>query len=94
MSTTTIRMPESLKARIAGAARQAGTTSHNLILEMLEEKVGEVERRAEFHREADVRWEEFLVTGEAISWDEMREYLKKRITGKPAARPKPRKVLS
>ncbi|UYC14309.1 hypothetical protein [Xanthomonas sp. CFBP 8445] len=29
MSTTTIRLPDALKARIAKAAEAAGTTSHN-----------------------------------------------------------------
>ncbi|MDE2257829.1 MAG: CopG family transcriptional regulator, partial [Xanthomonadaceae bacterium] len=31
MSTTTIRLPDDLKARIATAAERAGTTSHNFI---------------------------------------------------------------
>ncbi len=33
MGTTTIRLPDELKARVAAAAKQAGTTSHNFILE-------------------------------------------------------------
>ena len=35
MTTTTIRLPDELKARIAKAAKQAGTTSHNFILEAI-----------------------------------------------------------
>ncbi len=31
MSTTTIRLPEDLKARVAAAAERAGTTAHSLI---------------------------------------------------------------
>src|SRR3546814_4125412 len=38
MSTTTIRLPDELKARIAEAAKRAGTTSHNFILEAIAEK--------------------------------------------------------
>ncbi|MCW0437463.1 CopG family ribbon-helix-helix protein [Xanthomonas sacchari] len=90
MGTTTIRLPDALKARIAKAAEAAGTTSHNFILEAIAEKAELAERRVDFHAEAERRWGEFLETGESIPWDEMRRYLMERIEGKdippPAAR--------
>ncbi|KAA8921709.1 CopG family transcriptional regulator [Xanthomonas sontii] len=90
MGTTTIRLPDALKARIAKAAEAAGTTSHNFILEAIAEKTELAERRVDFHAEAERRWGEFLETGESIPWDEMRRYLMERIEGKdippPAAR--------
>ncbi|KAB7771203.1 MULTISPECIES: ribbon-helix-helix protein, CopG family [Xanthomonas] len=90
MSTTTIRLPDALKARVAKAAEAAGTTSHNFILEAIAEKAELAERRVDFHAEAERRWGEFLETGESIPWDEMRRYLMERIEGKdippPAAR--------
>src|SRR3546814_15969418 len=46
MSTTTIRLPDELKARIAVAAKRAGTTSHNFILEAIDAKADLAERRA------------------------------------------------
>src|SRR5690606_30325512 len=49
MSTTTIRLPEDLKARVAKAAEAAGTTSHNFILEAIAEKADLAERRVDFH---------------------------------------------
>lgn len=91
MSTTTIRLPDALKARIARAAEAAGTTSHNFILEAIAEKAELAERRADFHAEAERRWAEFLETGESISWDEMRRYLMGRIQGKDTPLPVPRK---
>ena len=45
MTTTTIRLPEDLKARIARAAKHAGPTSHNFILEALAEKAAVAEQR-------------------------------------------------
>ena len=36
MSTTTIRIPEKLKTRVARAAKQAGTTAHGFMLEAIE----------------------------------------------------------
>jgi len=39
MSTTTIRLPAELKTRVAEVAKQAGTTSHQFILEAIAEKI-------------------------------------------------------
>ncbi|WP_295952731.1 ribbon-helix-helix protein, CopG family [uncultured Xanthomonas sp.] len=90
MGTTTIRLPDALKARVAKAAEAAGTTSHNFILEAIAEKAELAERRVDFHAEAERRWGEFLETSESIPWDEMRRYLMERTEGKdippPAAR--------
>lgn len=91
MSTTTIRLPDELKARIAEAAEAAGTTSHNFILEAIAEKADQAERRADFHAEAERRWAEFLETGQSIPWEEMRRYLMGRIQGKATPRPIARK---
>ena len=38
MSTTTIRLPEPMKARVQKAAEQAGMTAHSFILEAISEK--------------------------------------------------------
>lgn len=92
MSTTTIRLPDALKARIAKAAEAAGTTSHNFILEAIAEKAELAERRAEFHALADQRWAEFLETDESIPWEEARRYFKAKVAGKAAKRPVARKL--
>ncbi len=91
MSTTTIRLPDALKARIAKAAEAAGTTSHNFILEAIAEKAELAERRADFHDEAERRWAEFLETGESIPWEDMRRYLMDRSQGKASPPPVARK---
>ena len=56
MSTTTIRIEEDLKARIAAAAHLAGKTSHAFILDAIAQTVEQVEIDEEFHRLADERW--------------------------------------
>jgi predicted transcriptional regulator len=91
MSTTTIRLPDALKARIAKAAEAAGTTSHNFILEAIAEKAEQTERRAEFHALADQRYAQFLDSGESIPWEDARAWLKQRIAGKRLRRPAARK---
>lgn len=92
MSTTTIRLPDELKARVAEAAAQAGTTSHNFILDAIAEKADSAERRADFYAEAERRYAEFLETGESIPWEEARSYLKAWLAGKPVKRPVARKL--
>lgn len=91
-TTTTIRLPDALKARIAKAAEAAGTTAHGFILEAIAEKTEQAERRADFHALADQRWAGFLETGESIPWEEMRRYLMGRIHGKAGPRPVARKL--
>lgn len=92
MSTTTIRLPDDLKARIAEAADQAGTTPHNFILQAIAEKAELEERRAAFHAEAVRRYDEIIATGKTIPWETMRAYLEARASGKKVARPKARKL--
>ena len=74
MSTTTIRLPEELKARVAEAARKAGASTHSFILEAITEKTEAQELRNEFYAEAQRRWEEFQRTGKAVPLEEMRDY--------------------
>ena len=92
MSTTTIRLPDELKARVAEAAKQAGTTSHNFIIAAIAEKTDRAEQRAAFHALADQRYAEFLESGKSIPWEEARSYLKDRLAGKAVKRPVARKL--
>ena len=50
MSTTTIRIPDELKARVAAVAEQAGVTSHSFILQASGETQQE-ELRRDFENE-------------------------------------------
>jgi predicted DNA-binding protein len=87
MSTTTIRLPEELKARVAIAAERAGKTTHCFILEAIAEKAELEELRADFDAEADVRFAQIVSSGETIPWSEMRQYLADRLAGKNVPNP-------
>jgi len=91
MSTTTIRLPDDLKARIASAAQRAGVSPHNFILQAIAEKTEQEERRAEFDELAESRYAQILATGRTVPWEEMRRHLEERMSGKEAARPQARK---
>lgn len=92
MSTTTIRLPDDLKTRIAVAAKLAGTTAHGFILEAIVEKAEQAERRADFDAIAEDRYAGIVATGKTIPWQEMRGYLEARMAGKATKRPVARKL--
>ncbi len=87
MSTTTIRIPDELKARLSRIAEQQGTSTHGLIIEAIVEKADALERRQAFHEEARERHEHYLATGESIPWEEMRDYLRRRVRGEDVPPP-------
>ena len=92
MTTTTIRLPEDLKARIAAAAERAGTTSHNFILQAIAEKAEQEELRGDFDKVAEERYARIVATGKTIPWQEMRKYLEDRLEGKRVKRPVAKKL--
>jgi predicted transcriptional regulator len=86
-TTTTIRLPEDLKARIASAAERAGKTTHSFILEAIAEKAELEELRADFDAEANARFAKIVESGKTIPWSDMRHYLEERLAGKQMPRP-------
>ena len=94
MPSTTIRIPEDLKARVAAAAERAGTTAHSFILEAIAEKADQAERRADFHELAEKRYATLVASGKTIPWRKLRRTLEKRITGKTGTRPTAKKQAS
>lgn len=90
MSTTTVRLEERLKARLAAAAARTGTTPHAFILDAIEETVERAEIEAAFHQVAEARWAKFLQSGKVVSWEDGRAYVEAISRGerprKPAAR--------
>lgn len=91
MSTTTVRLPDGLKKRLADVAEQSGMTSHALILQAISDRVEADEARNRLLDEADRRYAAIAETGGTVPWTEMRRYLEHRVAGEavdaPAARP-------
>lgn len=87
MSTTTLRLPNDLRARIAQAAKRAGITPHLFMLEAVAEKTEQAERRAAFEAVADERYARILESGKTLDWQDVRGYLQARTAGHAAVRP-------
>jgi predicted transcriptional regulator len=92
VSTTTVRLPQNLKARIAAAAERGRTTAHALIVEAIVQKAEEAERLGEFQELADERFATIAASGRSIRRNEMRTNLHERAAGKRQRRPAARKL--
>jgi predicted transcriptional regulator len=93
MSTTTIRIDDALKERVAAVADRLGMTAHGFMVDAIAQVTENAERNDEFHQVAGQRWEKFLATGESIPWGEARAYLEARARGAELQRPRIRKIL-
>ncbi len=87
-----LRIPEKTKQRVERLARARDTTAHAFMVTAIEERLVAEEERATFLAEAEKRAAEFRKTGKGIPVEEVFDYLRKRVQGKPAARPKARKL--
>ena len=97
MSTTTLRIEESLRERIARLAVALNQTPHSFMVEALAQKVDEAEWRLGVQREARQRDAALQVGEPGVEWHEMKTYLRSRIaaasnktTGRAASKAKRR----
>jgi predicted transcriptional regulator len=87
-----LRLPEKIKQRVEKLARLHDTTAHAFMVGAIEDRLAAEEARAAFIAEAGRRAAQFRKTGEAIPAEEVFDYLRKTVQGKPAVRPKARKL--
>ena len=92
MSTTTIRLPDELRARIEALAAASGTSMHALMLQAIFEVTDRLERRREFHAEAERRWKKMLRSGEYLTHTDLRDYALALARGENPKAPASRKM--
>ena len=88
MPTTTLKLPEDLKERIAAAAAAAGKTSHAFMVEAITSQTALAERRSAFVAAAQRAEQEVAEYGLVYDADEVFSYLQDKLKGKQAKRPK------
>jgi len=91
MPTTTIRIDDDLKARVAVAAVSVGKTAHAFILDAIALTVEQAELDEVFHRVADERWAKILASGKTVPWDDAKSWLEARSRGERPRKPVARK---
>jgi predicted transcriptional regulator len=88
-STTTLKLPSSLKARVARVARRSGRSPHSMMVEAIRRQTERDERMEVFVREA-LASERAIEAGEEVyAADEVHAWLERLARGKKGARPKP-----
>ena len=90
-TSTTLKLPDELKERVAEAALAAGKSPHAFMLEAIELQTQLAERRRAFIKSALVAEQEVGQYGLVYDGDEVLSYLKTRLEGRKAVRPRKRK---
>jgi len=87
-ATTTLKLPESLKQRIAPLAESAGKTAHAWMVEAIERQATLAERRQAFVADAIAAQKEVEQTGLVYRARDVHRYFRARAAGKKAPRPR------
>jgi predicted transcriptional regulator len=88
-ASTTLKLPERLKQRIAPLAKSAGKTPHAWMVDALEAHTALSERRRIFVADALAAEREVERSGTVYPAGEVHRYLRARVAGRRAKRPKP-----
>lgn len=91
-ATTTLKLPDDLKARIGQIADAEGKSPHAFMIEALQAQTELAERRQEFLAGARLARQEVAEYGLVYDADEVFSYLQDRLGDKPAKRPAPTKL--
>jgi predicted transcriptional regulator len=87
MSTTSLKLSDELKQQAAKAARELGVSPHAFMVEAIRQAADAVEQRTQFVAQALDARAEMLQSGLGHDADEVRAYLRKRISDKQTPRP-------
>lgn len=88
-TSTTLKLPEELKARIARLAREKGCSAHGLMVEALEREIAREERMRDFVQEA-LAADRAVEEGAAVyGVEDVHDWLERLAKRQKTARPKP-----
>lgn len=88
MATTSLKLPDEVKAKAAEAAQHQGVTTHAFMVEAIRQAAAAAEDRARFVAEAHAARKAMLKSGQGLDADEVHAYLRARIEGKSVSEPK------
>ena len=91
-STTTLKLPEELKARIVAAAQATGKAPHALMIDALSTQMTLFERRQAFIASALKAEQEVAEYGLVYEADDVFNYLQAKLDGKKTKWPKAKKL--
>ncbi len=88
MSTTSLKLPDDLKARAALAAKARGVSAHAFMLDAIRELTTATEQRARFVADAHAARQQALTSGLGYAADDVHQYLRDKVAGSPVKAPK------
>lgn len=88
MGTTTLKLPEELKERVADVVDGTGKSAHAFMVEAIERQTRLAEQRKSFVADALKARDHAMRTGKAYSFEDVKAYYTARLAGKPAKRPR------
>jgi predicted transcriptional regulator len=91
MPTTTLKLSQELKQRVASLVDGTGKSAHAFMVEAIEHHTSAAEQRKAFVQAALAADREFSRTGKGYAFEDVRKYLRARVAGKPARRPRLRR---
>lgn len=89
MSTTSLKLPEELKAEIQQFAAQDGISAHAFMVRALEGAVTRAQQRKSFIDEAEASLDEVLAGGATYAAEDVHRWARARLAGEEAALPLP-----
>lgn len=88
MSTTSLKLPEDVKQLVAEVAKQQGATPHAFMVDAIRAAATNAQRRAQFVADAVASREDAVKSGKGYAAAEVHAYLRDRVQGKSASKPK------
>jgi predicted transcriptional regulator len=88
MVTTSLKLPDDVKQRAVAAAKHAGQTTHAFMVDAIRGAAEAAEQRAAFVADALTARDEMLRTGAGFDAADVHAYMRARLQGKAAVKPK------
>ncbi len=86
-ATTSIKLPDALKASIAKVAALEGKTSHALMVDTLQTAMDDALARQQFYAEGEASYQDSLRTNAVFGGADARAYVMARVAGQQPGRP-------
>jgi len=86
-STTSLKLPDALKATIAQVAASEGKTPHALMVETLQSAMDDALERQRFHADGEAAYQDSLRSGLVYRAQDVKAYITARASGVQAPRP-------
>lgn len=88
MSTTSLKLPDSLKKRVLATSQHKGISPHAFMVGAIEQAASAAEQQAAFVADAMAAQQEMLSSGQGYDAEEVHAYIAARVSGLDTPRPK------